>query len=511
MIGAFVVEVVRWLAGAGCRLLSAELEADPLTLHMIEHPVLPLPGAVPASLVAGWSPTAERLVDGHCGLVLGFRDTVHHPAVPASLRTVAADVCDMAQAGRHPWQNDLLCGGTSFTSRDDARAAALGEAVERYCANWTAGHRLVHASYDELTARGEQAVDPLSLVLYSQRQHAAPGFPFRPFTRDLAVHWVAGHSLTHDRPAWLPASQVFINWRSDAPESEPALHFHNYVGVQAGPSLDFALASAMEEIIERDAMMTWWANRIPQPALDLPERLAGLWQGGPAALGQQAWAIPIDNEFGVPVVAGVVENVTDRLLSIGFAARPTADAAVLKAWGEALILQEGSRDMDRPEQDCAIRGVLGRHHSGGDYLKPWRSDRSYLDAYRPDFHDVVQLLCQQQVNLDPRARRVVSPWVDVARSRRIDDVPALPDRSPDTYRRRIEERGFEVLYVELTTADVAMCGLRVVRVLIPGLAPNFPAAFPTWGRRRLQDNATRLGWGEPLDEDELNVFPLPYA
>ncbi|MEX5635699.1 MULTISPECIES: YcaO-like family protein [Parafrankia] len=510
MADVLVIELSRWLAGAPCRLLSAELEANPVSLELTVHPVLPHPAFFGPELLTGWAPTPNALVSPRTGIVVGLRDTIHHPSVPAALRTVTADVADMANAARRPWRNDVLCGGTSFTSHDDAVAAALGEAAERYSANWTDTLTSVRASYDELTRRGEAALDPERLVLYSESQYDTAGFPFRRFTRDLSAHWVPGRSLTTGEDTWLPASQVYINWRTDAPGGEPALHFHNYVGVQAGPTLEFALTSAIEEAVERDATMTWWANRHPLPALTLPDHLAAHWSGGPTAAGQRAWAIHLDNEFGVPVMAGVVEHGPDRLLTVGFAARADPGEALLKAWGEALILQEGSRDLDLPDDGCAIRSVLASHNRGGDYLKPWRPDRSYLDAYRPDFRDVVQLLCQQQLNLDPRARAHVAPWLDVPATRAFDTVAALPTRDLGTYQKIVESRGYEILYADLTTPDVAACGLRVVRVIIPGLVPNFPAAFPAWGRSRVQAHAAMLGWPD-LPETELNTFPLPYA
>lgn len=513
MLAALMTELTRWLAGAHCRLLSTETEADPIALTLTDHPILPLPHRHLRTPITSWRPTPETLIDPRTGIVLRTRDTEHHPSVPTILRTVQADITNMARSRSTPWQNDLLSGGSSFTDPHAARMAALGEAVERYCGNWTEAVPMRRASYAELADRGAPAVDPETLVLYSDEQHRQPGFPFQPFTRDLAVHWVKGRSLTRDRDAWLPASLVYINWNAASLRHDPVVNFHNFAGVQAGPTLEFALASAIEEIVERDAMMTWWSNRHQLPAVALPADLTMHWQGRPADLGQRAWAIHLDNQFDIPVIAGVLENTTEQLLTIGFAARPNPRDATTKAWAEALTLQEGSRDMDRPPDESAVRALL-RDQGGGDdtYLKPWRSDRLYLDAYRRDHRDVVQLLCQQQVNLDPRARRIVAPWIDVAVAREFDELPQLPDRSLTTYRERIERDGLEIFYVDLTTPDVALCGLRVVRVLIPGLAPNFPAAFPTWGRRRIQQHAADLGWvAAPVAESELNTFPLPYA
>lgn len=513
MFSALFGELGRWVVGAPCQLLSTEMEIDPASLNTRLHLVLPLPDRqLDRPLLANWQDHNEALVDERTGIVLRFRPTQHHPSIPPILRTVQADIANMILAERTPWQNDLLSGGSVFGDEAAARRAALGEAVERYCGNYIGILPMLQASYRDIVTAGERALDPEQLVLFSDYQYADPGFPFERFTRDLRVRWVSGRSLTRDEPVWLPASWVYINWHVGEYAQEPITHFHQYAGIQAGPSLDFALASAIEEVIERDAMMTWWMNGYALPALQLPPELMRLWQGQPEVQDQRAWVIYIENEFAVPVMAGVVEHIQDQLINIGFAARPDPIWAAQKAWAEALILQEGSRDLSQPDNECATRQLLHMHAGTGDYLKPWRADRRYLDSYRSDFRDVVQLLSQQQICLDPRARAIFHPWVDVPATRAFADVPHLPDRSVATYRQAVERRGYEIFYADLTTPDVALCGLHVVRVMIPGLVPNFPAAFPALGRDRIQQHAVKLGWrATSFTEQELNYFPLPYA
>lgn len=511
MVSRFFAEITQWLNREECRLLSAELLADPVTLNTTLYPVLPLPdrqlqGALRISVPCD----PQALISERAGIVLRLREIEHHPSIPAQLKTVQADVTN---SGRHfKWANDIVCGGSAFGDSELARQSALGEAVERYSGNQLWNKPLRFATYDELLESGEYALDPERLVLYGATQYATPGFPFVPLSRTLRVHWVAGHSLTHDRPAWLPASMVYVNWYRAEFAHDPPTNNLAFPGIAAGPALDAAIASAIEEIVERDATMIWWMNRQPLPSLELPPDLAALWHGRPTELGQRAWLIYLPNEFDIPVMAGVVENTHEQLINIGFAARPTARQAGLKAWTEALTLQEGSRDLLAPDDQSQIRQSVERGEFFIDLFKPWRADRAYLDAYRPDFRDVNDLMCQQQVFLDPRAREVIRPWVDTPAVQKIEDLPALPDRSAATYQARIEARGYELFAIDLTAPDVAACGLRVVRVIIPGLVPNFPAAFPCLGNGRIQHAAVALGWrATPLPEDALNYFPLPHA
>lgn len=273
--------------------------------------------------------------------------------------------------------------------------------------------------------------------------------------------------------------------------------------------MEDALVSGIEEIIERDATMIWWMNRHPLPKIEPTPELAALWAGRPTELGQRGWLIHLDNEFDVPVMAGVVENEVEKLFSIGFGARPDPVEAARKAWGEGLTLQDGTRDFDDP--DGLFREAVAAGWTSAR-VKPWREDRAYLDDYAKDFHDVNDLLCQEQLFLDPRAADIVRPWVDTPTSRPIDSLPRLTDRTLATYQKTVEQRGYEIVYVDITTQDVAKTGFRVLRVLIPGLVPNFPAAFPFLGRRRIQDMPVSLGWRKhPLAEEELNYFPLPHA
>ncbi len=511
MQAALLVELERWAAGAPCRLLGAELEADPQALELRVRPFLPLPDhALAGPLLAGTSPDGRQLISDRAGVIVRVEPVEHHPSAPPALHTVRAHVARM-QWHYEDWPVGPVCSGSVFGDPEAALWAAIGETVERYCGNYMRDARPIKASYNELAARGEHAVDPDQLVLHTPSMYNAPGCRIAPFTRDLPVLWVRGRSLTRGCAAWLPFNLVYIYVYADPARlpHQPVTNSTFYPGVAAGASLEQALVSAIEEVVERDAATVWWMNAPRLPALHLPPDLAALWHGRPAEHGQRAWAIPLPNEFGIPVVAGVLENTRDRLLTVGLACRPDVRAATRKAWTEAIGLQEIARDLDRPDGSFYQMVETGMSY---DVFKPWRQDRAYLDDYRADFRDLVHLLNQSQFFLDPRAIERVRPWVDVPPGVDLAQLPRLPERSLATYRARIEAHGYEIFYTDLTTPDIAHTGLSAVRVLIPGLAPNFPAAFPPAGGGRVQRAAVVLGWRDtPPAEDELNYLPMPYA
>jgi ribosomal protein S12 methylthiotransferase accessory factor len=302
---------------------------------------------------------------------------------------------------------------------------------------------------------------------------------------------------------------VYTHWQVEPYTNQPLVNDTHYPRVAAGRSLEQTLVAGIEEVIERDSMMVWWMNRQPLPAAVPTPELQALLGDTPAQYGQRAWAIPLTNEFDIPVIAGVVEQTREQLLTIGFACRPDPYEATHKAWAEALTLQERSRDLNLPTS--ALRQELAAEGESS-VLKPWRADRAYMDDYRTDFRDLTHTVCAEQFYLDPRAIERVRPWVDVPAGPTFAAIPALPDRTVATYQRRLAARGYNLFFYDLTTSDMRLTGWHVVRVLIPGLIPEFPAAFPHTGGGRAQHAAVRLGWRHtPLAETELNTMPLPYA
>ncbi|GAA1312075.1 YcaO-like family protein [Saccharothrix xinjiangensis] len=510
MLGYLLIDLERWVAGAPDHTTWAEVELNPVDLQVVRHPVLQLPDRPldPSVVPEGETADFDALCDTRTGLITGLPLFPHHESVPDRLITVQSNVADMRRL--YTWANNMVCGGSKFDDAESARLSAIGEAVERYCGNAiTDKVKVREASYAQLRDAGDYALDPDRLVLYSDKLYDSPGFPFVRFDEQLSTHWVQGWSLTRQEPIWVPASTIYVNWYIGEFSATPPTNFLYYPGIAAGPSLDWAVASGIEEIIERDATMIWWMNGHPLPKVKMTSELSALWAGTPERMGQQPYLIHLDNEFDFPVFAGVLLNEREGYVNVGFAARPDPFDAARKAWAEALTLQDGSRDMNQP--GGLTRGAIQEGWMTLE-LKPYREDRRYLDDYAPDFHDVNDLMNQQQVFLDPRAADRVRPWLDPAGEREFDSVPSFGARSADAYRELVESRGYEVIYVDLTTQDVARAGLRVVRVLVPGLVPNFPAAFPFLGKRRIQEVPVRLGWrDEPLAEEDLNYVPIPHA
>ncbi|WP_156819505.1 YcaO-like family protein [Pseudonocardia sp. HH130630-07] len=464
----------------GERAPGADHEVRISGATLTRHPVLPLPGKHSAGTATGTSPE-DRLVDARTGIVTALRASRPGP-YSSSLACVEAEVCDTRVFA--PWRADPAAGGATLGDPDAARRAALGEAVERYCGN-AIPPDLPRGTARDLRALGHRVVSPGALTLYSAAQYATPGFPFVPLHDDLTLDWARGCDLVTGDPMLVPAAAVHLNGPGTrpggpAPVSPPAL-----AGIAAGETATAAQRAAMEEVLERDAVTVWWATGDHATALDVTgDPVIADTLSGPVCGRLDARFLLLPCLVDVPVAAVLLHDPHRGLIGVGTACRPTTTAAAHKALTEALVSLEVARELADPDSPFWTDVRAGRLPAAP--YRPFHDDRSYRDLYRADWRDLTSLEPNVQLYLDPRMQAVA-----LARTR--PATPAIPLGAGPTvtgdprsaYLRELTGAGLSAVGVDLTTDDVARAGLRVSRVVVPGLYQLAPAAFPLLGGTRL--------------------------
>jgi ribosomal protein S12 methylthiotransferase accessory factor len=437
------------------------------------------------------------LVSARSGIVREVARSELPAQLPDELRLFSARLADSSSFCR--WPADPAGAGCCWWDGAAARQAAIGEAVERYCANLVPA-RLLLACYDEIAARGETAIDPATLALFSARQHATAGFPFVPFSGDLRVRWTAGRDLCDGGGWWVPASLVYASYplcaeHVGAPSTNPI----PYAGVAAARSQRAAELAAILEVLERDAVTLGWLSARPLPRLRVPAPFEALFEGPQGVLRTTLVVFP--SEYHVPVVGALVHDLATDRLALGTACRPDPWQAAMKAVCEAMQLHPILGQLDDPAS------ALMRSAATPDGpLHPWRADRAYRLSYAPDLVDATDLMCQLQLSLDPAMHDALLARIH---SGPTTDLEALATAGPHTrvaILERLAASGRRVVSVDVTTSDVRSLGWHVARVVVPGLLPNTPAAFPALGSARLQAMLRRSdGPTEPCR------LAIPYA
>jgi ribosomal protein S12 methylthiotransferase accessory factor len=451
----------------------------------------------------------DLLVDSRYGVIRSLDPHPHGPEIPHALHSFTATVGDTQRLGL--WHGDRVALGAAFFDAAQARRAAVGEAVERYCGNFIP-RGLRRASYRDLRVAGENPLDPEEVILYSERQYREAGFPFVPLSRDRTVYWTEGRDLLTERQVLVPASLVYINYYVGRLTAEPPTNFVMYAGIAAGAGREAAERSALEELIERDATVIWWHSGSPAVGID-PDG-SPLYRSALAVRSEGDLSyhlVNIPSLFEVPVIGALIRDRRHQIVALGVACRPDPAAAALKAVAEAIHLRSFALGLLDP------RGSVWRSMEVGildpGVYQPYRADRAYRDSYRADFRDVTDLGAHSQLYLDPHmhhhVRRILEPpsW---------ERLPPEPLEVEGDLRRGyldlLARHGFRAVSVDVTTPDVRQAGLVVVRVLVPGLYPNAPAAFPCLGGRRLYEEPARLGLLlDVLREEDLDLTPLPHS
>lgn len=360
--------------------------------------------------------------------------------------------------------------------QDETRAieAALGEAAERYCGT------LIPSGLRTATARrlrhaGERVLSGDDLALHSPSQHEQPGFPFVPLDDETEAAWVPAEAIQDGSRVFVPASVVYLGDITNH-YAVPATNYPVGAGIAAGPTREQAVEAALGEAIERHALATAWARGAPFSAVKIPPALsaAGRLAGVDAV---EAWTVP--NMFNLPVLLVSVYDAKRDLIGFGCALRETPEAAIWKAFSEALLSLQSAQALDDPTHPIHELTATGRTP-----LKSHRPDRQYRRDYATGWRDVTDISCHVQLLLDPIVRRAVADRLAAPR-----DPTGLPDASPGALRQRLARQGWRILVVEVTSADIRMAALRVVRVIVPGLRATAPAAFPFLGGRDLDGDA----------------------
>ncbi|MEH7239424.1 YcaO-like family protein [Bacillus sp. JJ1562] len=448
----------------------------------------------------------DELVSDRTGIIKKIIKLDIDPGLPKRAKAIGVNVSNANRLGQ--WPADQVAGGHTF-DYESATHSAIGEAIERYCGNYISSP-LYHGSYNELVSKGEKAINPDELILYSKEQYDMPGFPFVPFTKDLPVKWVKGLSLISGETIMVPASLVYVNYIYGDRSSEPATNFHMFAGIACGNSIESAITSGLLEVIERDATMMWWLSDGEVELIKQNDSQIEYVLEPTVKRNVEWYLVNIRSEFELPVIGALLVDHDNQIAGMGFACRPKPIDALIKAVGEGIQLHNisnGIKFSDGEMWKSVQKGVL--HDKA---LKPYRDDLHYKDSFREDYLDIIDLAQHSQIYLDTRMWKELERITNCKNNIALRDIKIPEANKLEDYLKIVADKGFDVICVDITTPDIIPTGLRVVRIIVPGLIPNGPGGFPFIDEERVLKTPYKLGLREKiLTFNELNFSPLPHS
>lgn len=422
------------------------------------------------------------LVSPRCGIVTGLIPQMRGPEEPTPPYLWNAT---LAHFDSQQTQIGVRVTGGKGRTEAEAKLSALGEAMERYASfQWDPARIRIGLVTD-------RAITPDDCVLYSDAQHAA-GFPFPPWSPETQTSWITGIELPSGAAVEMPASQVYA--LGPPPRMEDFYTPSASNGLAAGPTLEHAILGGLHEVIERDAFMLTWLNKLPARKITPPKSGCN---AAPIIRHYQRFGVSVrlfalHTDQAAYVVMAVAEDPREggifRVVGLGCDGDPVV--AVDKAVFELCQLRSGM--------------VM----------------RMQMDDYRSRLTDYEQV---QTLNDHPLFHTIPEnatefDFLD-------DDTPpydlasfARPERTDLRGQiagvvKTATVAGARVAYADITPPDIAALGPRVVRVIITGFQPiHFGYGQGRYGGRRLFEAPVAWGLREhPLTEDQLNPCPHPLA
>jgi bacteriocin biosynthesis cyclodehydratase domain-containing protein len=357
-----------------------------------------------------------------------------------------------------------------------ARASALGEALERYSGVYSGDEPTIRARYADL---GADAVHPNASMLFSDRQFDgraesnAKHIMFQtvadPLDEQAELDWTPMWSLTQERTRYVPSALLFYGY----PQRGGMYSIADSNGCAAGTSIEDAALQGFYELVERDSVAIWWYNRLRRRGFDL-DSLNEPWvdtvRTEYAKLGREVWALDLTSDFGIPTVVACSRRVDKPAEDIifGFGSHHDARIAGLRAVSElnqflpfvAFIGADGAgyRSADPTQREWWSQARVADH----PYLlpDPGQSPAGVADLTLPTGDDLAEdlLVCQELVRA----------------------------------------KGMDLLVIDMTRPDI---GLPVVKVMVPGMRHFWNRYAPG----RLYDVPVTQGWlPSALTEDQLN-------
>ena len=390
--------------------------------------------------------------------------------------------------------------GAAGLSLAQALAGAIGETVERYCMRFYDYDDFVLGSYEELESR-YRMVEPRQVRLHTEEQISAggrAGMQHSGVQRQLMdeqaqVYWRWGYSLTHEEWKLVPAHLVYLPYR--AAEGEARVGIANSSGLAAGATIEEAMLSGLCELIERDAFTISWHNQFiaQRIVIDDPELEALLrvdFNSDHPQVDLRFFDLTMDH--GLPTVLAWMRRPTENGggLYVSAASRPSPRAAVLKA----------AIEMGQCLPSC--RFAL-------EQLAQWQPRDDFSDVTSFERHCALYL---KRPDLAPRALALFDQVDSTVR------LGAMEDHSTGSILgdlRRIIDLlaavGHETIVCDITTEDMADLGLRVVRMLAPGMVNlHGNHNWPFLASERLSRIPEKLGWQHLGWSRDAPPSPFPH-
>ncbi len=392
--------------------------------------------------------------------------------------------------------NNIAVGGLNMAGAaagfdiNSAYFATIAEHLERYCSAFRPrSGGIQQKTYKELVSIGHSVIHPKEYTLFADFQYRLPRFPFVKFEEDTRLDWVFGFDPIAKQNVLVPECASVTK-----PSAGVSVCRATTNGFGAGSTVQMAMLSAIQELIERDAVcFSWWtktSSRVLEVSSTKNRRLQTVLQTFPDIQNYTLLYCRLDHS--IPTIMAVYKNSSDNF-SPAFTLTATCKLNPHYAVEKALL-------------ECAQSLSYRRVHS-----KHWRERYSHnFDDTILDFKDGMNFFS------NPVYASIPNLLINTDDKVFVDDLENLDRGSHsanlDFVCKELVEASHNPLFVDHTTEDVRRCGLHVYKAIVPSFIEiNATHQIRRWGGERILDLKRKLNLSaHRLRIQDLNHLPHPF-
>lgn len=406
----------------------------------------------------------------------------HFPIDAGSLGDIAQVLPEVAKV---TWGRSLtgeLDGAGGSIDPEESRVKAIAETLERYACCVYDERQFIWATAKEL---GGEALPLDKIPVCSEKELQHPRCPVVKPSFDAPLRWVKGISLHDQRTVWIPAVMTYLNLPAISIGERFWLPIST--GCAAHTTIEEALTNAICEVVERDAISLTWYQKLSLPRIEFDQI-----QSDMEPYFYQTFK-------GGNITQYLFDGTTDLGIPTVYSLQLTPENSKLAS----LIMCATDLNPNR-----AITKVMREAASSRIAMLAERSVPENIDDFTNVFHGATYMGNPERLHaydflVKSPGRRFVSEMSSLDTGDRMKNLTLLLDR--------LAEKNLDVYAVDLTTDEAVRAGMRVVRVIIPGLQPlSFSYRCRFLGHPRLYEGPKAMGYAVK-GEEEINPWPQPFA
>jgi ribosomal protein S12 methylthiotransferase accessory factor len=383
---------------------------------------------------------------------------------------------------------DRFAGGASF-SQEKAIIKSLGEAFERYCLAIFKKDYFIKASAYDL---GNKALNLFSFVNFSKKQLLDKNFPdIFNFNINTKFDWIKAYSIIQRKFFFIPAQLIYVPYQFCGDE-EKIIRFPITTGAATGGSLKEAIYKGICEIVERDAFMITYLNKLPRERIDLSNNkefsyILNLFKRYKLEL----FIFDITSDIKIPSFLAVIIDNTGKgpAVCLGLKASLNYRDGIIGAIEEAQHARPWIRDLMLSNNLKKIKGK--------NFNLSKLEDRALFWSHK-------KMIKHLNFLLENKSAKSINKIFDQSSDSDLKNF--------NTVLKILNNHDLEVVFTDITIPRINEIGFKVVKVIIPQLQPLYlNEQFKYLGGERLYKVPKILGYTkDETKEDDLNHIPHPF-